>query len=317
VTDSLPDSENDSAEEATVPIKQSDSISSKLARAISKQEVGSIVQTALFAKLKIISGPELHTGVDELGVDSLNASDLRSWIMENLKVDVPVLSILTEATVGELLDLVLAQVPFELTPALAESDLDATPGSSDVDSDSLSGFSGLTPEPSGSESDEQPTYHVSTQQDLSRGTIIRTERMSFGQARFWFLRSYLEDSTPSNITATYRVVGDLRTDDLARAVQLVGQWHEALRTCFYVNPKTGESQQGILSTGVLTLERNYVMDKDCYKTEVARLLKHQYDLENGETMKIVLLSVSPTTHFLIIAYHHFNMDGISLQVCLL
>lgn len=42
--------------------------------------------------------------------------------------------------------------------------------------------------------------------------------------------------------------------------------------------------------------------------------QHQFDLENGETMRIVLLVRSSNLHYLIISYHHLNMDGVSFMV---
>ncbi|KAL8749171.1 MAG: hypothetical protein Q9184_006913 [Pyrenodesmia sp. 2 TL-2023] len=42
--------------------------------------------------------------------------------------------------------------------------------------------------------------------------------------------------------------------------------------------------------------------------------KYVYNLKAAETMRIELLSLSPTTHFLILGYHHINMDGIALEI---
>lgn len=62
--------------------------------------------------------------------------------------------------------------------------------------------------------------------------LERAVPMSFGQARFWFLKFYLEDQTTFNITTSIRLSGHLNVENFRRAVKAVGKRHEGLRTCF-------------------------------------------------------------------------------------
>jgi hybrid polyketide synthase / nonribosomal peptide synthetase ACE1 len=103
--------------------------------------------------------------------------------------------------------------------------------------------------------------------------------------------------------------------DLARAVEAVGQRHEALRTCFFVD-ENEQAVQGLLETATLYLEQKQITSEKDLASETKQMLNHVFDLERGESMKIALLSLSSSSHLLLISYHHINMDGISLQVLL-
>jgi hybrid polyketide synthase/nonribosomal peptide synthetase ACE1 len=143
--------------------------------------------------------------------------------------------------------------------------------------------------------------------------IQRTLPMSFGQARFWFLRSYLEDPTTFNVTTSIHLQGSLDGDRLAQAVATIGQRHEALRTRFFTDDDN-RPMQAVLECSVLRLERkNASLGRDVSEA-YDQLRNHVYDLENGETMRIVLLEFSPVSHQILLGYHHINMDGVSFEI---
>lgn len=143
--------------------------------------------------------------------------------------------------------------------------------------------------------------------------VSRIVPMSFSQARFWFLRSYLEDSTTFNVTASIHLQGKLRVDDFAQAVTIVGQRHESLRTRFFMDDKN-QPMQAILDHTILSLERKTVDTSSDVATEFDRLRNHVYNLEKGETMRIVILELSPISHQILLGYHHINMDGVSFEI---
>jgi hybrid polyketide synthase / nonribosomal peptide synthetase ACE1 len=271
--------------------------------------------------------------VDELGVDSLVAVEIRSWYLQELFVDVPVLKILGRASVGELLDYALERLPKELTPALADADTLSAPLESFSDkssrASSVAATSSIkTEESSLMTSSDTPIKNTSTpisvnfpqpqthQKPTERHYATqREERMSFGQSRFWFLGRYLEDQTTFNVSCCLTLTGSLRVGDLVRAVEVVGQRHESLRTRFFAS----EDQllmQSIMESSTLALECKKIPDAATAANEFAALKRHVYDLETGETMRMMLLSQSPNSHFLMVGYHHINMDGISLQILL-
>ncbi|KAL2864256.1 uncharacterized protein BJX67DRAFT_383918 [Aspergillus lucknowensis] len=145
--------------------------------------------------------------------------------------------------------------------------------------------------------------------------IQRTLKASFGQSRFWFLREYLEDKTTFNITCSIDLSGNLNVSSLHRAVKLVGERHEALRTAFFLGSDQ-QPQQHILSHSPLTLETRAISSRQHIEAEFHALKSHVYDLEKGKLMRIRLLSLPSSQHHLLIGYHHINMDGISLEVIL-
>ncbi|KAL8745500.1 MAG: hypothetical protein Q9184_007865 [Pyrenodesmia sp. 2 TL-2023] len=57
-----------------------------------------------------------------------------------------------------------------------------------------------------------------------------------------------------------------------------------------------------------------ILDRKQVEEACSTTHKYVYNLKAAETMRIELLSLSPTTHFLILGYHHINMDGIALEI---
>ena len=95
----------------------------------------------------------------------------------------------------------------------------------------------------------------------------------------------------------------------------MGRRHEALRTAFFTD-KNNQPLQDILRQPLLHLEHTYISDEAEIAAGYAKIKSHHYDLGRGETMKIVLLSLSDKSQQLIVGYHHITMDGMSLEVLL-
>ncbi|RJE27113.1 polyketide synthase [Aspergillus sclerotialis] len=374
------------------------SLRAQLLEARSADQIYEIVQGSFTAKLQIMLGLQDTTGssimdkaADDLGIDSLNTVEIRSWFLKELKVDIPVLRILGGSTIEDIIRFALEKLPVELTPNLGVAPAPVTSANSEQkpaiksatlepkttrssrlddsthpiarsrpsensrntspkslsngnesyskfsptsnavevsrgDDTSLSSFS-IINTPQFSE-DERGLPHEGIP---SKATILgpsentahsdlRKEPLSFAQSRFWFLRLYLEDQTTFNITCSMKLQGPLSSDRLERAVRAVGERHEALRTCF--SAENGEPpMQTVLAHSKLALERkNYSTASDV--EDATKEVKHYiYDIEHGRLMRILLLSPSaasatPQTSYLIIGYHHINMDGVSLEVIL-
>jgi hybrid polyketide synthase/nonribosomal peptide synthetase ACE1 len=146
-------------------------------------------------------------------------------------------------------------------------------------------------------------------------TFSRTERMSYGSSRFWFLKQYLEDPNTFNVVFSTRIEGHLRIPDCERAVQKLGQRHEALRTAFFADEtKLGEPTQGVLPLSRLRLETKRIGDESEVEKEVNAMMNYTFDLEKGENIRMQLLTLNPELSFLIWGYHHISMDGFSLNV---
>ncbi|KAL5355551.1 hypothetical protein BJX96DRAFT_170776 [Aspergillus floccosus] len=166
-----------------------------------------------------------------------------------------------------------------------------------------------------------PQYAVAVEahQAMSKSPpvgIKRTAPIAFAQSRFWFLRQYLQDPATFNITVSIHLDGKLKVDNFARAVRIVGQRHEALRTRFRTDNALNTTEQQILSQSTVNLEQRSVSDDHEANKVYQQVKKHAFNLEEGENMRVLLLKKSATSFQLIIAYHHINMDGVSLEVFL-
>lgn len=147
--------------------------------------------------------------------------------------------------------------------------------------------------------------------------FLKSEPISFGQSRFWFLRLLLEDQTTSNVAFYYHVAGNLQIANMERAIRMVTARHEALRTCFIEDQdEADQAHQKVMSSSPLRLEHKKIQSVEDVATEYAKLQAHIFDLETGELMRVVLLSLSSSSHYLLFNYHHIIMDGVSFQVLL-
>ncbi|KAM0276945.1 hypothetical protein ACHAQH_006230 [Verticillium albo-atrum] len=123
--------------------------------------------------------------------------------------------------------------------------------------------------------------------------------------------------TTSNVTFFYEMRGRVRIPELSRAVKAVGKAHEGLRTCFFADEHSVESAwQGVMQTSKLELEYRKISNKDEITSEYARVRDTVYDLTQGKTMRIVVLSMDNETHAIIFGYHHIIMDGVGFQIFL-
>ncbi|KAF4502344.1 Nonribosomal peptide synthetase 14 [Fusarium agapanthi] len=145
-----------------------------------------------------------------------------------------------------------------------------------------------------------------------------TEPMTFGQRRFWFLSHYIEDPTTFNIAYKFRLTGRIRIDDLAKAVESVAQRHEALRTRFFwSNDDTRTPIQGILAKSFVRLETATIDSEDQATKELDAMRDHKWDLGDWAQLRVKLLSLSDTQHFLLMGTHHISMDGHSMNMLML
>lgn len=157
--------------------------------------------------------------------------------------------------------------------------------------------------------------HVSPATEAPSRTFLKSEPISLGQSRFWFLRLLVEDPTTFNVTFYYHMTGNLRVGDLERAIRVVTTRHEALRTCFLGHEnEADQASQNILASSLIRLQRRRISSVEEVAAEYTRLKAHNFDLASGELLRLVLLTLSPSSHYLLVNYHHIVMDGVSFQV---
>ncbi|EEP78969.1 hypothetical protein UREG_03815 [Uncinocarpus reesii 1704] len=311
------------------------SIKVRLRECVSQEEALHIIKDAFFEKLQAALQLQLEDSAakdqvlsqsaDELGIDSLVAVEIRSWFLKELEVDMPVLKILGGATIADLFTFTLDKLPAELAPHRGTpTDISASSDSVLTDnptqtpqliSHSPGSVTSPPPEPGPKVPPNIAARIPEYPNSIAKNDLQKQLPMSFGQSRFWFLRHYLEDQTTFNVTFSIQLRGYLLVNDLERAVKLIGERHEALRTRFYVGDD-GVPMQGILKVSTLRLEKRSIQDAAQVAKEFESMRNHVFDIGNGEIMRVLLLSSAPTVNYIIISYHHINMDGASLEVFL-
>lgn len=249
--------------------------------------------------------------LDQMGIDSLTAMEIRGWFMKTLEVNIPVLKILNGSSIGELVNIA--------TEAIRERRLQTVDEGSEASATSqeLVDSSSTDPDEPGDTDDENVASKPASLRNFAQSgqVILKSVPVSFTQARFYPSGLFLEDLVGLNHTAWTRIIGAIDTERLRQAVLAVGQQHEILRTAFF--DQDGQQMQHILKTSTLHLEHRQIEDEE----EVARLAMsiqktHVYDVAHGETIRLILMSRPSGENYLIIGVHPLIMDATGIQVFL-
>ncbi|KAK3988690.1 lovastatin nonaketide synthase [Cladorrhinum sp. PSN332] len=172
-----------------------------------------------------------------------------------------------------------------------------------------------------------PFPHKDTPADASTGrtpqplaqsrAFVKSEPISVGQSRFWFLRLLVEDPTTFNVCLKYRLIGRVRVGDLENALRVVAARHESLRTVFIADKdEVDQASQKVLARSSVKLENKKVNSEEEAVAEYNQLCAHVFDLENGPLFRMMLVTLSPTSHHLLVNCHHIITDMGSFSVIL-
>jgi hybrid polyketide synthase/nonribosomal peptide synthetase ACE1 len=331
--DTLGDSSR--GKDANLPVKD------QIAAAETMDEALGILKERTADKLRVLlGGGDDEFAPDapliEMGIDSLVAVEVRSWFLKSLSIDIPVLKILDGSSLDSVCEMAIKRLPKDLLAQIGNGvDSDATSGpshaSSEVSSPSTTPSSAKASSTDGAADCENVSVLGTPASEITRpisavsftgltqskfatkGSIIKHEPISIGQSRFWFLRLLVEDPTAFNVALKFRMIGHVRVDDLERAMDTVFARHEALRTCFTEDPDE-VAWQNVLSRPSIRLERRLVASEEEVAVEYEKLRMYQFDLASGPLLRMMLVTVSPTSHFLLVNYHHIIMDMASFQV---
>ncbi|KAE8358146.1 hypothetical protein BDV27DRAFT_163862 [Aspergillus caelatus] len=313
-------------------------IKTQLETVTSKEEAIKLIEPAFVAKVRhklqlpddeIISRDSMLV---ELGIDSLVAVELRTWFVTYLGIDLAVLQLLNGASIAHLVEEVSGRLVERLQvqdAASSAADVDAVDvQNSPSDSSQLStsfptslDSSDIENSPTGSvpaakEYAEFPTASTqSLSEPLSGPEFEKTERLSFSQARYWFLDNFIEDKTTHNVAMIFNLDQAPRVEDLKTAVNRVGMRHEALRTCFLSGINgSNDPCQAVMSTSHWQLEVHHVDNADAVRDVYARVRDHVYDLSHGDVAQICLVLAPNDIQVLIIGYHHICLDAASVFI---
>ncbi|RKH17383.1 amino acid adenylation domain-containing protein [Corallococcus sp. CA047B] len=142
--------------------------------------------------------------------------------------------------------------------------------------------------------------------------------LSFAQERMWFLDKWSPGSAAFHMPTAVRLSGTVDTAALGRALALLVERHETLRTTF--QERDGQAMQIIAATGEVPLE---VMDlqglpeserEEEAQRRVVRLAQQPFSLEQGPLLRAVLMLLGGGEQVLLVDQHHIVSDGWSMGV---
>ncbi|KAK5635554.1 hypothetical protein RRF57_011266 [Xylaria bambusicola] len=295
---------------------------------------------AVLSKLRITlqlneSHQLLDFSSDAIGIDSIIAVDMQSWLRQELKIEISILDIVNSRTIRDMLELasrlVLADHISQCTGTLDRMTTPETKTGIErkvFEQNNMSNLpstgyelSGRTASPTLSSSNTVDTNMSTTEPpDISdnqrtKRAPERTLPLSFAQSRFWFLNSLVGDAANFNVTTLITLKGHLDAHRLSSALSAVGQRHEALRTILYLDEKGRRPVQGILPVSILHLEWETTSTDDrAVEVAIQDMQNTSFSFSDGPLLRMKLLSQSQDTHYIVLGYHHILTDGIGFEI---
>lgn len=128
------------------------------------------------------------------------------------------------------------------------------------------------------------------------------------QHRLYFVHQLDKNSLAYNTPKVIRLEGKLDEERLIESVAALEARHNSLRATFTLAGK--EPVQKINALGFLKAEFEALERGVTIQDKVKTLVK-PFDLENGPTVRIVVLRAGPEDHYLFLDMHHIITDGTS------
>ncbi|MFG6449831.1 condensation domain-containing protein, partial [Roseateles sp. BYS180W] len=160
--------------------------------------------------------------------------------------------------------------------------------------------------------------------DFSRLPIVpaRTarERLSYAQARLWFLAQLDEQSAAYHVGGALRLTGKLDRAALRGSFEALIARHESLRTVF--RPVDGGlAEQQILADAPFSFVEvdvgsvpNSIEREQAAAHEARHTHDQAFDLERGPLFRVGLIRLDDEDHLLVVVMHHIVSDGWSLKI---
>jgi hypothetical protein len=145
---------------------------------------------------------------------------------------------------------------------------------------------------------------------ISPRPVGQPPELSVAQRRLWFLDQIAPGRPTYNATLTLRMIGTLDVEALRRALDLIVERHEALRT---VGVNVGGAPQGrLLDTGVRW--RFAEVCADDLSAALRADASEPFDLSADVMLRASVYRIEPQNHVLILVLHHIACDGWSRGV---
>ncbi|OTA89383.1 hypothetical protein M434DRAFT_14594 [Hypoxylon sp. CO27-5] len=322
-------------------------IHSNLRNVSNNEQALSVLKTAIASRVSLALGcpggnVDEHVGLISVGLDSLVAVEIRSWLLKILEVDVPVLKFLNGSSLLDICHDVLRKLPNSLKPwdkaedndckepneeinhnshDFPARDLNVSPTLNGTDATQILNSGG----PNGrlmqdaTQGPGKPPYaspQIATGKGEHLDTSIVYERvgdMSHAQAQLYFLHEFLGNNA-YNVAYTGRFHGQLDMTKLRQALWVVGKRHEALRTAYFMDKATARPVQAVLPDPNIILAHQMIHDESQVRIEIDSVKEFKFDIEKGVVMKVTVMSHSPSLHSILFSHHHIALDGVAWSV---
>lgn len=320
------------------------SVQEELKGASDSQIALSVLRVAIVGRVSLAlgspgEGVDEHVGLISLGLDSLVAVEIRSWLLKILEVDVPVLKFLSGSSLNDIYHYVLSKLPDPLRPWAKDKNHDhnevngeinnTSPGFSAREPDVAPTLNGidrtrtlssetpngrLTPDTMQGHDTPPSSNSNKTEDQLAHQTKYgRIGDMSHAQAQLYFLQDYLQNNA-YNVTYSGRFHGQLDMARLQEALWAVGKRHEAMRSAYFMDKSTSRPVQAVLSEPRIILAHKTNCDDSQIQAEIDGVKDFKFDIEKGVVMKVTVMSQSPSLHAILFSHHHIALDGVAWSV---
>lgn len=222
------------------------------------------------------SNIEIDRPIDHYGMDSLMATELAHSIEINLGVSVPMVHLLGDLSISQLVDKSLENGREKLNEGL----------------------------------------RTRTDEGIQSQSDDNLHPPSYGQKALWFLQQLAPESANYNIAGAARVNADLDIEALRRSFEVLLERHAGLRTTFI--SRDGEPFQKTHNQ----IELSFQHEDASFRSDMQpdeQLTAHAqrpFDLECGPLLRIVVFTISPMEHVVLLTAHHIISDFWSLAILL-
>ncbi|MEM9822435.1 MAG: amino acid adenylation domain-containing protein, partial [Bacteroidota bacterium] len=138
--------------------------------------------------------------------------------------------------------------------------------------------------------------------------------LSFAQERLWII-DQLSGTIPYHMPAVLRLRGKLDTSKMQKALRLIVERHEALRTVV----KSKDEQVYQFIQGAEAWQMSFLEDPSLKETShlqqhLHHSLNHPFDLSKDYMLRAELIQCEVEEHILVVVVHHISSDGWSLSL---
>ena len=150
-------------------------------------------------------------------------------------------------------------------------------------------------------------------QEIPQLPLSDDYQLSHPQKRIWIANQLSENPGMFNMIGFYEIKGDLNIKAFSKALELIVERHDILRTVF--TSHTGEPRQKVLKPGENVFEMKFIdlSDKaDAAERSMEMLYEENiqpFDLQRGPMLRATLCLINEGDFRFAINFHHIVLDG--------